>query len=290
MINRPQRIAHRGDGKTAPENTFDSVKAAVEFGCEGVEIDVRLTKDHKIVLMHDEEILRMICNGNCSGESRKLRQMDWSDVSELLIPYENHLLPDFPKEGYQFEQILFERVNKRMLGQDLNFPYRKSKKFTNPVLLEEIILWLQKTHPNIFLEVECKDHGMAPFLDDLLKRTHSYNQVILMSGDPSVIEEHYEYFKVKNPLQPVRTGANIRTLDNHWKRKLVDMDFYEVGLNVEHISEDTVNYLHQKGVKVFSNLGDYPIWWEKMHTLQIDGFKTNYIRDYTYWMENQDNL
>ena len=288
MGKAPYCIAHRGDSTTAPENTFEAVKAAVEWGCEGVEIDVRLTKDNKIVLMHDEYIDRMVFNGEGKKLNTRLRDLNWSDIKELKIPFENHLLPDFPEEGIKVEKLLFDFVDKRMLGEDPDAPYKNIGKFTTPVLLEDIIIWLQKNSSEIILEVECKDNGMAPFLDDLLNnKTNSYDWAILMSGSTSIIDEFQEYFVKEKQIQDVKLGANIRQLDTSWKSKLEYMQFYEVGLNPDNLTNSDVVYLHNKKIKVFSNLGDYPEWWKTIHDFRIDGFKTNYIREYTAWLNRR---
>lgn len=287
MRNTPYRIAHRGDSTTAPENTLEAVRAAVDYGCEGVEIDVRLTKDNRIVLMHDEYIDRMVFDDRNKKLNKKLRDMNWCDVKELKIPYENHLLPDFPDEGIKQEKLLFDLVDNRMFGQDPEFPYIHTGKCTTTILLEDIIIWLQKNSSKIILEVECKDKGMAPFLEELLIKTNSYDWVILMSGDTSIIDEFQEYFIKEKQTQNVKLGANIRRLNIHWKNKLEFMKFYEVGLNPDYLTRYDVVYLHNINIKVFSNLGDYPEWWETIHDFQIDGFKTNYIREYTDWLNKR---
>ena len=46
-------VAHRGLHIGAPENSLAAVQAAVEAGCERVEVDVRATADGHLVLMHD---------------------------------------------------------------------------------------------------------------------------------------------------------------------------------------------------------------------------------------------
>lgn len=51
-------IAHRGASHDAPENTLAAVKLAWERGADAVEIDVRLSRDGRIVLMHDSTIRR----------------------------------------------------------------------------------------------------------------------------------------------------------------------------------------------------------------------------------------
>ena len=282
-MEKPYRIAHRGDSTTAPENTIEAIQAAADFGCEGIEIDVRLTKDNKIVLMHDEYIDRMVFNGKETKLNLRLRDLNWNEVIKYKIPYENHLLPDFPKAGIKKEKLLFDRVDNRMFGKDPKFPYKHTDNYTSPLLLEDLILWLQKNYSKIILEVECKDSGMAQYLEKLINITKSHNLVILMSGDTKIIDEFQEYFIKNNQLQNFKLGANIRRLNIHWKNKLEYMIFFEVGLNPNYLSKKDVDYLHNKNILVFSNLGDYPEWWEKIHDFGIDGFKTNYIREYTEW-------
>jgi glycerophosphoryl diester phosphodiesterase len=53
-------FAHRGASSLAPENTLSAVKKAVELGAEGCEIDVRLTKDGQVVLLHDARLERTV--------------------------------------------------------------------------------------------------------------------------------------------------------------------------------------------------------------------------------------
>jgi glycerophosphoryl diester phosphodiesterase len=50
---RPLLAVHRGVAQLAPENTLAAVKKAIEYGLDMVEIDVHLTADGKIVVIHD---------------------------------------------------------------------------------------------------------------------------------------------------------------------------------------------------------------------------------------------
>jgi glycerophosphoryl diester phosphodiesterase len=51
-------IAHRGESYDAPENTLASINLAWQKDDDAVEIDVRMTKDEKIVAIHDNTTLR----------------------------------------------------------------------------------------------------------------------------------------------------------------------------------------------------------------------------------------
>jgi|YelNatPaOPRAMG01_1025707.scaffolds.fasta_scaffold11518_8 glycerophosphoryl diester phosphodiesterase len=49
---------HRGYSAKYPENTLLAFQKAIEYGADGIELDVHLTKDKKIVVCHDETIDR----------------------------------------------------------------------------------------------------------------------------------------------------------------------------------------------------------------------------------------
>ena len=49
---------HRGSMGTDPENTLLGFRHALELGVDGIELDVQLTKDGELVVIHDEKIDR----------------------------------------------------------------------------------------------------------------------------------------------------------------------------------------------------------------------------------------
>ena len=58
MSTKPLVWAHRGASGYAPENTLAAFQKAVDLGADGVELDIQLTKDDQIVVIHDEMIAR----------------------------------------------------------------------------------------------------------------------------------------------------------------------------------------------------------------------------------------
>lgn len=56
--NPPLIIAHRGASADAPENTLGAFALALEQGAHGVELDVRLSADGNVVIMHDSTVDR----------------------------------------------------------------------------------------------------------------------------------------------------------------------------------------------------------------------------------------
>jgi len=54
----PANFAHRGDSTRAPENTLEAFRKAVEAGAGGLELDVHLTRDGHVVVIHDATLDR----------------------------------------------------------------------------------------------------------------------------------------------------------------------------------------------------------------------------------------
>lgn len=77
-------VAHRGASYIAPENTISAVELGFELGAEAVEIDVYLTKDKRIIALHDKTTQRTagINHDVTSTDSEVLRSLDvgsWKD-------------------------------------------------------------------------------------------------------------------------------------------------------------------------------------------------------------------
>ena len=53
-----KNFAHRGFSGKYHENTLLAFEKAVEAGADGIELDVQLTKDGEVVIIHDETIDR----------------------------------------------------------------------------------------------------------------------------------------------------------------------------------------------------------------------------------------
>lgn len=70
--------AHRGSSSEAPENTIPAFEKAIEEGADYVEMDVRLTSDGELVLMHDPSTERTtgVDKLVCDSTYEELQQLD----------------------------------------------------------------------------------------------------------------------------------------------------------------------------------------------------------------------
>lgn len=68
------KIAHRGARGYEPENTLKSFQKALDLNADGIELDVHLSADGHIIVMHDETIDRM-ANGKGSVNALSLSEL-----------------------------------------------------------------------------------------------------------------------------------------------------------------------------------------------------------------------
>ncbi|RLG27959.1 hypothetical protein DRN98_10190 [Methanosarcinales archaeon] len=72
-------IAHKGFSGSYPENTLLSIRKALELGVDGIEVDVRVTKDNKLVLFHDTGVKRL------TGRKGRIRKKTYAELSKLRV-------------------------------------------------------------------------------------------------------------------------------------------------------------------------------------------------------------
>jgi len=70
-------IGHRGMRFIEPENTLRAIERALRCGVDAVEVDVRMTRDGRLVLMHDETVDR-----TTDGEGR-VRDLTFNEIRRL---------------------------------------------------------------------------------------------------------------------------------------------------------------------------------------------------------------
>ena len=124
-------IGHRGASTEAPENTLAANNLAFQQKADGVEVDVRLTKDKQLVCMHDKSAFRTAGKRNLIKEST-LKQLKSLDVGKWkgkkwsgeAIPSLQEVLSQMPlnkkifievKEGIETIDPLIEDIQKSNL-------------------------------------------------------------------------------------------------------------------------------------------------------------------------------
>jgi glycerophosphoryl diester phosphodiesterase len=70
-------IAHRGASEYAPENTRAAFELAAKLGATWVELDLHLTRDKRIVIIHDAKV------DKCTNGKGCVANMDYADIAKL---------------------------------------------------------------------------------------------------------------------------------------------------------------------------------------------------------------
>ncbi len=78
-LTLPRIVAHRGASDAAPENTLSAFNRAWEMGVECVELDVHVTKDGQVVVMHDATTKRI------GGRDRTIAEQTLAELRELDV-------------------------------------------------------------------------------------------------------------------------------------------------------------------------------------------------------------
>ncbi|MCD6450062.1 MAG: glycerophosphodiester phosphodiesterase [Thermotogaceae bacterium] len=95
---------HRGYDAKYPENTILSFKKAFEFGADGIETDVRTTKDGRLIIFHDDDLKRIF------GIEKTFDEVTFDELRELEIdgekvPTLQEVLDIVPESGYGIVEI-----------------------------------------------------------------------------------------------------------------------------------------------------------------------------------------
>lgn len=78
LAGAPLLMAHRGGAALAPENTMEAFRIAVErWGADVLEMDVRLSRDGEVVVIHDPTVDR-----TTDGAGR-VEDLTWEELAEL---------------------------------------------------------------------------------------------------------------------------------------------------------------------------------------------------------------
>lgn len=111
-MNSFLKIGHRGHGTGYGENTLLLIDLGLRAGADGVEYDVRKTKDGKIVLIHDETVDRT------TDGTGKVADYTYEELKRLNAGYREHvpLLVDVLRRfNYCFHNIEL----KEPVGEDV---------------------------------------------------------------------------------------------------------------------------------------------------------------------------
>ena len=185
-------IGHRGASDDAPENTISSIKEAFRQGADGVEVDVRITKDGKVICIHDKNTLRttglsLDINEAKYNELQELDAGSWKSSAWLNepIPLLDEALEEVPADKEIFIEVK-----------------------TGLEIIDPLILLIQSS------KIQQKNISVISFNDQVIKKIKlclpNITANLLVAFDPSYNEE-------KLPQLLENIGADGVGVQNHPK-------------------------------------------------------------------------
>ncbi|MCW3789208.1 glycerophosphodiester phosphodiesterase family protein [Plebeiibacterium sediminum] len=173
--------AHRADWRNAPENSIEAIQNCIEMGVDIVEIDVRMTKDSVLVLMHDETIDRTTTG------SGKLSNCTYPNLSSLYLKNADGITTEYKIPT--FEQVMLACKGKILVNVDKSFDH---------IDLVYDILKKTNTINQAILKGDKPLNKLIDLYGDLLKEIH-YMPIVSINTES--LDTHVVEFITKyNPI------------------------------------------------------------------------------------------
>ncbi|MBU1054584.1 MAG: glycerophosphodiester phosphodiesterase [Proteobacteria bacterium] len=211
----PLIIAHRGASNDAPENTLPAFELAWKQGADAIETDLHLTRDGKIVCIHDKTTQKVAGKKLIIAEST-LEELQLLDVGSWFgkqwkgtyIPTLSDVLKIVPEDKQIFLEIKCGQELLPKLYEDL----RNSQLFPKQILIisfhTEVVAAIKKTAPELKVLIlsgfkrKPISQQVIPTIDDVLKTlrfTHAdgyslkTHKSVTESFVRQILEQGYEY-------------------------------------------------------------------------------------------------
>ena len=144
----PKIIAHRGVTRNDQENTLPAYHQAFSEGADGLEIDVRLSKDKKPIIFHDEDTSRLF-KKNLEIKNTTFFELKALGNNENRIPLLDEVLDFLPQNKECFieiksdantvpflDNLRIEKKNITFLSFDKNVVLALKKRFPNKLVFQ----------------------------------------------------------------------------------------------------------------------------------------------------------
>ena len=111
---------HRGASGYAPENTLEAFRLSMDMGAEGFELDVHMSRDGELVVIHDETVDRTT-DGTGLVRELTLKQLKALDASNGMAAYRGAKIPTL-EEVFSLIQNTNHVVNVEIKTDDWFYP------------------------------------------------------------------------------------------------------------------------------------------------------------------------
>ena len=229
-------IAHRGESYDAPENTLASINLAWKRDADAVEIDVQLTKDEKIVVIHDKTTLRT------GGKYKRIESNNYDELLKIdvgkykgvkwkneRIPLLDEVIDNIPEKKILFIEI---KSDERIIKPLQNLI---EQKYFNPAQIKFIGFNI-----NTIKELKVKFQEIETYW--------------IVEG---------KNYKTKNLLK--------KTIKKCLSARLDGLDVQAR----KYLNKDVIHSVNNSGLKIYTWTVDEPERAKQLYLDGIDGITTN---------------
>jgi glycerophosphoryl diester phosphodiesterase len=276
---RPLNIAHQGGEDEFPSNTMYAFRKALRAGADMLELDIGVTKDNKVIVMHDTTVDGKT-NGHGTVSSKTLRQMRKLDAAYWFAPRASqHYAHTLAPRSYRFRGIATGRKDppKGFTAKDFRVP-----------TLAEVLKAFPRTPINVEIKGRTPDEATeeyvknAEILARLLKGT-KHRKLIVVSFQQAAVDRFHEL--VPNiDLAPGIDGAASYLLAGGSPGEgvvafQVPITFVTGGTTLQVTTAENVARAHRDGYawqNWFSDEDrDAPATWRSLIDMCVDGTMTS---------------
>lgn len=145
---------HRGASGYAPENTLDAFALALEQGADGIELDVQLTRDGQLVVIHDETINRT-SSGSGWVKDHTLAELKRLRFNKTIPGYRSVSIPSL-EEVYEMFQGNRKKINVEIKTGIVFYPQIEDKvlELAAKMSMEEQVLYSSFNHQTM-VNIKC---------------------------------------------------------------------------------------------------------------------------------------
>ena len=213
-------LGHRGASGYAPENTLEAFKLAMDMGADGFELDVHLSKDGELVVIHDETVDRTTDGTGFVGEMT-LAELKALDASNHKEAYKGAKIPTLA-EVYDLIRDTNHIVNVEIKTDNIFYPR-----------LEEKVLALEKEKG---MEGRIVYSSFNHYTVKKIRQLAPDAQIGMLFGD--VLVEPYDYCKSlgANLLHPSKANLNVPGFAEKAKEAGLGMNVWTVN-EVEYMEK-----------------------------------------------------
>jgi glycerophosphoryl diester phosphodiesterase len=154
LDRRPLNIAHQGGEDEFPSNTMYAFKKSMRAGADMLELDVGVTKDDQVIVMHDTTVDR-VTNGHGTIRSKTLRQIRRLDGAYWFSGGDDAYRHDRKRSAYRFRGVATgkRRPPKGFTRKDFRVP-----------TLREVLRAFPKVPINIEIKGRTKKEADAEYI------------------------------------------------------------------------------------------------------------------------------